>query len=237
MEKEHQATEFNKAHFPWEGAFVKEQLLNLRLSRGSNAANSYAFLSRQIQRSPNELAFHVCRIQCATRMKNAEVVYGAVLDLFVILDENGQALRRRMLDKARKHLPGDLISSLEKCVSGQLSSKDLPFSVCSVLHDGLSSNVINDLFLSAENNQSSVLDPLNTARMCLESGQIEQAQEILESQLEIEPERVEIRQDLLEIYCATRDQTSFMSSYQLLQIRGYVDESWEDAVNFFAKAS
>lgn len=223
-------------HFPWEGAFILDDFRNLRLSRGINAVKSYAFLTRQIQRRPQELAFHVCRIKCALQMRDEEAVYAAVLDLFSILDDKGLALRKRMLSKVADSLSSQIKTELGQVLSGQLSAQSLPYCACSVLHEGMSVERV-DLGLPTPDKQVTALDPVNTARLCLESGQIEQAQEILESQLEIEPEREEVKADLLEIYCATRNASSFKASYQLLQFRGCLDNAWKDAVSFFATAT
>jgi hypothetical protein len=238
MEQKHVTTQISDMDFPWEGAFVLEDFRSLRLSLGVNAARCYSYLGRQIQRWPKELAFHVCRIECALLLNNEDAVYAAVLDLFYILDAKGNALRQRVLGKVSHHLSIAQQSALERCLNGQLPSRNLPYSSRSVLHEGMHPSEKNALLLpTTDNNQSSVLDPVNTARLCLESGQLEQAQKILESQLAIEPEREEIRQDLLEIYCATRDEANFMASYQLLQVRGLLDDSWKDAVTLFSTAN
>jgi hypothetical protein len=223
-------------HFPWEGAFVMETFRNLRLPVGVNAETSYMFLSRQVQRRPKGLAFHVCRIDRALRMNNEEAVYAAVLDFFYILEDKGQEFRQRILNKVSNHLSEELKIALEQAVNGQIPSRSLPFSSFSVLHDGIhgeGQELVSITSTSTSSNQSTDLDPVNTARLCLESGQLEQAQEILESQLKIEPERVEIRRDLLEIYRATQDAEGFRSSYQLLKTHGCLDKSWDEAISLF----
>ena len=236
MDQDHMTTGFTDAQLPWEGAFVLEDFRKLRLSLGIDAAKSYMYLSRQVQRWPKQLVLHVCRIECALRVNDQDAIYAAVLDLFYILEDKGHALRERMLCKASHHLSIVQQSALERGLNGQLSSQGMPYSSCSVLHDGSNANSEENDFLliTKTHNQAMTLDPLDTARLCLEAGQIEQAQEILESQLEVETERAEIRRDLLEIYCATRDTAGFMNSYQLLQIRGCLDQSWIDSVSLFS---
>lgn len=236
MDQQHKTPANVEEHFPWEGAFVLEDFRRLRLSHGINAPESYIFLTRQIQRWPQELSFHVSRIECSLRMNNEDAVYAAVMDLFFILEDKGKALRKRVIDKLGNKLSNELKSAFEQVISGQTTLRSLPISSLSVLHDGLLTEHIN-LDLPVSSSQITALDPVNTARLCMESGQIEQAQEILESQLEIEPEREEIRTDLLEIYCATRDKARFMTSYQLLQFRGCLDNSWEDAATHFATSN
>ncbi|MEE9412290.1 MAG: hypothetical protein V3V22_04480 [Methylococcales bacterium] len=227
-------------YFPWEGAFVLDAFRNLRLPTGVNAITRYIFLSRQVQRWPKGLAFRVCRINCAIRMQDQEAVYAAVLDLFYILEDKGQAYRQRILNKVSDHVADEMKSVLEQAISGEISSDNLPYSPRSVLHDGMRSEDKEFEVVTSTSTLSMMspdLDPVNTARMCLESGQIEQAQDLLEIQLEIEPEREDLRRDLLEIYCATKNATAFHSSYQLLQIRGCLDKSWNEAVSLFAMSN
>ncbi len=237
MQQQNLITESSDRRLPWEGAFIPKELGRLRLSLGRNVVRSYAFLSRQIQRWPKHLVFHVCRIECAMCMDEEDAIDAAVLDLFYVLEDKGQNLRQSILDKIGHKMSGEMLSSLKQALHNHNPLQILPFTSRSVLHDGQCEGEMDLLILITDDKENSdVLDPVNTARACLESGQIEQAQEILEAQLKIEPERVEIRTDLLEIYCATRDEVSFMTSYQLLQLRGCLDDSWETAVNFFSNS-
>lgn len=237
MKQKHQDNKFSEMDLPWEGVFERARFRKLRISRRLNTESSYEFLCRQIQRYPKKLAFHFCRVKYAIKMKDSEILYAAVLDLFYVLGNNGNSLRKKILSNLGNLMNESHRSSLEQVLSGNLSSRNLPFSSRSILHDGVSHENSIELFDTSIKAEQSVLDPVNTARMCLEAGQLDQAQEILESQLEIEPEREEIRTDLLEIYCATKDAQSFKTSYQLLEIRGYLDEKWKQVASDFAIAS
>ncbi|MCH9699583.1 MAG: hypothetical protein K0U68_15910 [Gammaproteobacteria bacterium] len=237
MKQKHQDNKFSEMDLPWEGVFERARFRKLRLSRRLNAESSYEFLCRQIQRYPKKLAFHFCRIKYAIKMKDSEILYAAVLDLFYVLDSKGNSLRKKILDNVGNLMNESHRTHLQRVLNGDLSSRHLPFSSRSILHDGVKHEDSIELFDTSVKAQQSVLDPVNTARMCLEAGQLDQAQEILESQLEIEPERAEVRRDLLEIYCATKDEHGFKTSYQILEIRGHLDEEWKQVASDFAIAS
>ncbi len=216
------------------GAFMLDDFRHLRLPRSLKLVSTYQFLTRQVQRWPKQLSFHFCRINCAIRIKDEEIVYASILDLFYVLEEKGQPLRERIFARVTAYLPKDMLLHLESALNGKISYRELPFTKSSVFHDGMqASDETDKLFFEKNDDQVSIVDPVSTARQCLEAGQLEQAQEILESQLEIDPDRLEIRQNLLEIYCATKDKVSFMASFQLLKTKGFLDESWEDAVSLF----
>lgn len=216
----------------WEGIFGLENFIRLRLPEQVDVESVYLFLTRQIRRRPTLLSLHLCRIRAAALMDEG-ALYAALLDLFWVLEEKGYRLRRRMLHRARKWLSEEHSCVLQQCLSGRIPSRRLPFSPRSVLHDGRWG--VGEDLIQAADDASEALDPVTVARLCLEAGQIEQARDILASQLHVEPERAEARQDLLEIYRATQDAAGFWQSYRWLEANSCLDEAWQAAGVWFAK--
>ncbi len=211
---------------PWEGVFWLDAFLQLKLPAGGSPEAAYVFLTRQIRRRPTRLELHLCRMRSAA-LVDQEALYAAVLDLFWVLGKKGGSLRQRVLRWTRERLAPSLYSALTSCNEGQLACWQLPFSPRSVFHDGrLKEAVELPLVVEAEAER---IDLLTVARVCLEVGQLEQAREILEAQLKNELARIEVRQQLLEIYLATQDKEGFWQSYRWLETNGCLDEVWQAA--------
>ncbi|GAB4358961.1 MAG: hypothetical protein Kow0060_13260 [Methylohalobius crimeensis] len=220
-------------YFPlWEGIFFLEPILHLHVPGQVDSESVYDFLTRQIRRRPNLLALHVCRIRIALN-QDPETLFGALVDLFWMLGEKGRGLRKRMLRESRRRLPEARVSLLEQCLRGELPVRQLPFSPASVLHDGMQASQTS-LIPSTEEISESV-DPVAAARLCLEVGQLEQAQEILSAQLQIQPESEVVRRNLLELYRASRDTEGFWQGYRWLKDNGHLDEAWEASVPWFER--
>lgn len=58
-------------------------------------------LSHQLKRSPNDLKSHIQRLQIIIKQKKSAAVYAHLVELFLVLGNDGEALRARMLESAR----------------------------------------------------------------------------------------------------------------------------------------
>lgn len=218
--------------FPlWEGGFWREEFAKLRPPANAGPKDVYAYLTRQVCRWPDKLQFHVCRIQAAASL-DQEAVYAALLDLFWVLGEKGQSLKQRVVGWAQRRLAADRLAVLQACLTGSLKVRQLPFSPRSVLHGGMWGEEVD---LSSTEVTETRKDPLVVARLCLELGQLDQAQEILTGQLKAKPDCLEVKQALLEIYLATQNAEGFRQSYLWLEACGCLDESWRAVSQQFGR--
>lgn len=215
---------------PWEGEFWREEFAKLKLPANADPQGVYAYLTRQVCRRPGKLQFHVCRIQAAALL-DQEAVYAALLDLFWILGEKGQSLKQRVVGWAQGRLDADRLAALQECLTGGLKVRQLPFSPRSALHSGMWGQEVNLPSRTVETRK----DPLVAARLCLELGQLDQAQEILTEQLKAKPDCLEVKQALLEIYLATQNAEGFRQSYLWLEACGCLDESWQAVSQQFGR--
>jgi hypothetical protein len=209
----------------WEGVFWQDRFSQLKLPAAKEAKAVYAFLSYQVRRRPKKLELHLCRILAAALIEE-EALYAALLDLFWVLGSKGTVLKKRLFEGMRGHLTADHSLALEECLAGRKEMRELPFSARSLLHDG---TLGERLDLAPEEAEATRDDPLKVAQLCLELGQLDQAQEILAVQLDKSPKRAEVRRLLLEIYLATQDREGFWQSYRRLEESGVLDESWRKA--------
>lgn len=189
--------------------------------------HAYDFLTRQVSRNRHCLSLHVCRIMAAINQPQ-EAVYGALVDLFIVLNGKGRPLQLRMLQAARKWLDDERYHRLMDCFKEHRDPAALPFSPRSLFHEGVWGEIKPLFDIAAPSQEHSRLDPLSVAKGCLEAGQIEQARELLEEELKRSPERQELRNDLLEIYRATHDLERFMSNFRYLDSVGINDSAWQE---------
>ncbi len=214
--------------FP-EMEFHREEFLSLHIPIGLEE-QSYDYLTRQVSRHPKTLPYHLCRIKVAIT-RHEEAVYGALIDLIWVLEDKGRNLQKRMVSAARKWLSEDRYDLLTQYLFHRLPCSSLPFSHCSVLHDGSWGDV--EFLVEPQSARSAGIDLLQVANDCLELGQIDQASEILEDLVSRLPENSQARQALLEIYRATRDTERFLRSYRALETQGHLDPAWREAFETF----
>ncbi len=181
-----------------------------------------AFLAWQVSRKPSNLRSHVQRIELHIELNDAEGVYGALLDLYIAVGEQGRSLKERLLEKARPILNDKRFEVLNGRLNTGINATDPLFlSPNCMLSKGLIGT--NNLIGAEDNNRDKELaaDPRDEAQTYLEYGQIEEAQALLEQALNFQPWRKDIYADLVEIYKATRDKSRHLNTVLKLEENGY----------------
>ncbi len=166
-------------------------------------ANHLAYRSA---REPENLLNHVRRVYLHLELRQADELYGAMLDLFLVLGDKGEPLRTGLLKKAKTILSEEVYELFVKHLKhGLRKNRPYPISQYSVLANffdgGLS---LFDESNQTENPLNGSADPLELAREELTFGDITIAQDILESAILSSPERMGLHFGLLEIYKHTR---------------------------------
>jgi len=220
--------------FNYEPAFIVPEfsaLTDLSDVRGKNAA----YLSHCVSRNPQDLKSHVQRISLHLNLQNADAAWGALIDVFLVLQANGKALKQRLLDSAHKLLGDRRHMFLHGRLESGLSSKDRsPESIHSVLSAGSIESL--QLIGRADGNSIQARDPLTEAQEYLEYGQIEEAQTILQAAIRREPSRAELHYELLTIYRGTRDEDAFASMHgSLVPGENPVPEAWIELARYLAE--
>lgn len=155
-----------------------------------------------LRREPNNLRRHVQYIFAllAEETTSRDALFGALLDLFIVLGDKGLPLRRRMLSAAKSSLPEQDVDWLNLHLLGGLSANTVVtkagFSVLTQSYRGK-----NTIISKAE--QSAVQPELSfyeQAVSLLEYGDIDQAAELLVLALQQQPSDQQIADELLAIY-------------------------------------
>jgi tetratricopeptide (TPR) repeat protein len=207
--------------------FQLSGLHKLRIDAEADGSEVQDYFAHLIARYPADLRTHVQRINFHVARGEPERTYGALLDLFIALGEKGESLRKRMLQAAYSILTKETLEVFSVNVERGISSTDVtPTAGSSVLTKGLQGT--SQLVTRLEANHAPSQDALSEAHICLEYGQISEAQSILEQALLAQPEREELHQDLLEIYQSTGDRQRFHEMLDALdKNQNPYSELWE----------
>jgi hypothetical protein len=198
---------------PFEELLLSKQLVfqepssnGLSPLKGENHSQWATHLAYISSREPNNLLNHVRRIFIHLKLKQSDPLYGAMVDLFLVLGDKGERLRRSLLQKSRKLLSQEQYDLfLTHLKHGLQPHYPLPASQHSVLGNFFGGE---KRLVSAQNDKQQSdtreSDPLELAREELNYGDIAVAQRILEEALLLSPKRLGLHYGLLEIYRHTR---------------------------------
>jgi len=189
------------------------------------------YLAHQISRHPHILINHVQRIHLHAAAKNTEKTYGALFDLYLVLGEKGEKLRKRILFQCKKILRKEQYTLLsEFSFNSENAKNEYPMLAQSILYRVCSShNIVSQIKTNKELHAQDVIDE---ARERIDYGQLNEAQTLLEKAFIESPERADIATDLLEIYRHTRNKEAL--SEMLLHLSG---THFKDANTWKAVAS
>lgn len=228
---EHQET----SAYPVEPAFRIPGYRGLWLDTSRWHRQAASFFASRSARTPADLRNHVQRINHQIRHKNPDGVYGALLDLFIILKDRGHPLRARMLKNARHLLQDEWLEQLSQRLDKGITELDaMPLSHSSILSKGCAKS----LRLVEKIDAGSVhgWDALQEARSHLEYDQVDQARCVLEAAILQGSIRLDIHEDLLEIYKHTRDKSNFLKMQRQLTTKDHsLLRLWHRLAAFFGE--
>ena len=201
------------------------------LKLGARLADHLAY---KICKAPKDLLSHVQRILFSYRLGDSHAVYGAMLDLFIVLGDNGSPLRARLFSMVASVLREEHRRVLETgLIKGIKGFDRVPQSPGSRLSGGLTGSV--DLVeQGGGQRQTWHTDVVDEARDLIDSGLIDEAQALLEGALLDHPERADVSEELLEIYRHTRHKDSFFAMRKRMEGQPLAhSELWEELAEQF----
>ena len=200
----------HRAAIPIEPEFMVSNKRNLQLGAEIKTRETAQYIDYQVVRRPQVLSNHVKRILLYVDLADAGRLYGALIDLFIVLDGRGENLRQRMLQASISVLDEARFNALGVC-KGRIELLDAKIreSKASLLNPGL---IGTRVLLHSSNEQPEAdaqRDPLIEAREFIEYSQIELARSVLQKAILSDPARKELQDDLLEIFRSTDDKEGF----------------------------
>jgi hypothetical protein len=186
-----------------------------------------------ITKDPKNLQAHLERIYYCFQEQLNEQLFGALIDLLIILNKSGKALAKRMLIGSRSRLSENQIKTLADLFENKDGISEFVFyTSCSIFSKGLEST--SALIRLAQDTKHEVQDPLVLARNYVEYNQLDNAIHVLEEAILDDPERKELQIDLLSLYQSTLNQTGFLRFYdELARKKLAFPQEWDQLNNFF----
>lgn len=168
-------------------------------------------LVHKITRSPRDLSVHVHRIHVASYLTPSDLLYGALLDLFYVLDRSGIQLRQRMLNKFDSLLTTQQQLALRQgLIPGIKAVDELPQCRCSHFTEGLVG--YRTLVVPLEDILDAEFNVLDEARDLIDAGFVEEARMILEEAVLQQPDDEALNRELLGLYRYTRNVDAFLDA-------------------------
>jgi hypothetical protein len=198
----------------------------------SNEKNLERLIYR-VSGDPRYLAAHVERIYFCFQHHLNEQLFGAIVDLLIILNGCGQALTQRMITGSKSRLTENQFEALENQVECDSPNVDLlPFNRFSIFTKGLLS--VSGMVQLVEDGGEDLHDPLMLARAFIEYSQLENATRILEQAIFAQPERMELHDELILLYRSTRNEIGFDLFYEVLSRKNMkLSSKWSQLNDFF----
>jgi tetratricopeptide (TPR) repeat protein len=195
------------------------------------------YLVAAVTRQPKNLLVHMQRIYLCYEQDLQEQLYGALADLFIVLNRSAIAFSSRLLSAVSTRISDQHFTLLRR----YLLKKDfpphfLPPSPYMVLGKGLIGTLKLVTKLKENSNNATNHDPLLLARDHLEYSQFNEAKEVLEQAILENPEREELHDDLLELYISLKDAEGFHKfQHKLAELKNPFVDKWYERRNFFNK--
>lgn len=187
----------------------------------------------RVSRKPGCLVAHVERIYYCFHYHMNEQLFAALVDLLIVLNRYGQALSWRMIGGSKSRLtPYQLKALVIYLQDSSIRTDSFPSNRYSIFSKGLESEAI--LVQLIDVNGKKEHDPLALARDCVEYSQLDNAIDILEKAILIQPERVELHDELISLYRSTRNLTGFYRMYKEFNHNGIsLPPEWNQLDDFF----
>ena len=200
-----------------EGDIVEPDFLTPVALSAHKTENSNDFSHQNLGGPADDLRSHTQQIFHFLEQKDNKSIYGALVDLFLVLGNKGLALRKRMLISARTLLTDGEFDSLKQSLSLGLKSESQSIPV-----------------QQSSNDKLEIFSAIDEAKNYMEYGQFEAAVNILQEAILLNPRRLALHHDLLEIFQKGAKKELFISFYEeLLNIKIALPPLWKKVAQDF----
>ncbi len=189
----------------------------------------------RVTKTPKYLQGHLERIYYCYQNRLDEALYGALVDLFIVLDHDGKALGKRMLTGTESRLTAAQSQTLHDLLQNTISVRGLlPITRYSVFIRGL----VSDQILVMLTDKGAVIDhdPLALAEEYIKYNLFDEATRTLEYAILSAPARVDLHEALAELYKNTRNPLDFKRMRSILTGKKFrLPSVWEKLDKHFSQ--
>ena len=158
---------------------------------------AWHFYSHSVKRNPTDLKLHTHRVFFAMQHKDAILLPGSLHDLFFVLKDSGVNLRVRLLKASAPYLSKENIHYFARWIKlGIEKGMGHQWTPGAMLSNGLYGPDQALLTMNRSASMQTKLSPLEEARSCMEYGQLDVAQKVLEDALKHDSENETLKTEL-----------------------------------------
>lgn len=220
--------------------FLLGQSVKLNITSAIPVSKLLTSLNYRITRNPAHITDHVRKILLLKAYKlDSELVFAALIDLFVVLKKGGIPIRKRMLFFCKNSLPEEKFNQLRnKLDSGDISYNESWINKAPTLlpDESRSGNFITQTH-SNENEQTASQTPYDLANEYIQNSQLQLAISTLEKALQTDPVDEESAKLLTHLYRSLSDNSRFSQIYSIVKKKAgsQLCSCWQDTAQFFSE--
>ncbi|MEN9432932.1 MAG: hypothetical protein RLZZ422_521 [Pseudomonadota bacterium] len=209
-------------------AFRVPEVKSLQFDESYDPLNTWRYFTHHIRRYPQDLRAHTQRVLLALQPVLHTKLCGTLQDLYLALGTAGTTLREDLLELAKPFLSNNDIQYFENWLKNGIDpAQDCAWQEGSILvagHGVKPHALLNLQKTVAVQEYASVLDEVYD---CLEYGQVERAQSLLETECLRPNHDPRLDHELLNIYQYTRDKARVNQMLNAIEQAGLdVPQSW-----------
>ena len=207
--------------------FRLDNVKTLQLDKSLSTPNGRRYLAQHVKRYPLDLRVQVQRILIN---QDQPQLAGALQDCFIALKDNGLKLRQALFDICKPQLSDEMNSYFTNWLDAGFNDVfENRFIEGSVLATGLNAKA-HLLIVQPERMAKSYDSHFQEAIDCLDYGQVDMAQELLEQELMNPDGDPRAESELLRVYDYTNDFESMRRLKDLLEGQGRVlSDDWKQS--------
>jgi hypothetical protein len=185
-----------------------------------------------IAKKPKCIINHVQRIYYCFQNNLNEQLYAALVDLLIILNQQGQAISWRMILGTKSRLTPEQFKELKSYLKGEYTDTSLlSGNQYSIFSKGL---VGAHKMIQQIEKEEREDDPLIIALDHIQYSQLDEAKQVLEDAILVQPERLDLHQELFDLYKVTGDSNRFHQMVAKLTRLGVsMSDDWNQLNNYF----
>jgi hypothetical protein len=204
-----------------------------KLPTGIDTAHTLNSFEYRLKQDPNDLSCHLQRMQFSITVKNRIELFAAICDLFIVLGDQGLALRKRLLDTCRKVLNQEQLALIEAHLN------DEPLSTyCESLPDNCFFKKEALEYTEQEKHSNAMTetdeDVLRIAESYITNSQFDTALEYMQTHLEQDQNNKALALKLISLYRALNRADKFHSAFEKFSNNVATSLYWSDAKKHFS---